>query len=341
MERIPKVLFVTPIYKEKIWGGRKLETQLGRTIPEGLIGESWEVSVYDSDISLLENPEFNKLPLTDLIQKAPNEVLGKPFANASLPLLVKVIDAKEKLSVQVHPDDAYALKYDPKSKGKKECWYVLSADPGAELVVGFEIETSRKEHESLVKQNLGESVLKKWPVKPGDVFLLNPGTIHAIGGGVVLLEVQQSSDSTYRVYDYGRIGDDGKPRELHLEKALSVLKFEKTNGEEKLQKVLLGHHPFSRYLFTSNDKFRLESWEFNQAQNFTFSSLCEPTCFGIFFTISGSLYIPELNRTVCEGETFFVTAAGFQETFTATASPGTKLAFMSAGTDQVQFPSQT
>ncbi|TGL57793.1 type I phosphomannose isomerase catalytic subunit [Leptospira jelokensis] len=339
MERIPKVLFVTPIYKEKIWGGRKLESQLGRKIPEGLIGESWEVSVYDSDISLIENPEFQNLPLTTLIQKAPNEVLGKPFANASLPLLVKVIDAKEKLSVQVHPDDAYALKYDPKSKGKKECWYVLSADPGAELVVGFGTQTNREDYESLVKQNLGESVLKKWPVKPGDVFLLNPGTIHAIGGGVVLLEVQQSSDSTYRVYDYGRIGDDGKPRELHLEKALSVLNFEASKGEEKLQKTLLGHHPFSRYLFTSNDKFRLESWEFNQAQNFTFAPLNEPSCFGIFFTVSGSVYFPELRRMVGPNETFFVTASGFVETISASASPGTKLAYMSAGTDLVKYQS--
>lgn len=339
MEKVPKVLFVSPIYKEKIWGGRKLEYQLGRKIPEGFIGESWEVSVYGSDISLIENPEFQNLPLTTLIQKAPNEVLGKPFANSGLPLLVKVIDAKEKLSVQVHPDDAYALEFDPKSKGKKECWYVLSADPGAELVVGFDINTSREEYESLVKKNLGESVLRKWKVKAGDVFLLNPGTIHAIGGGVVLLEVQQSSDSTYRVYDYGRIGDDGKPRELHLEKALSVLNFEKSNGNEKLEKIPLGFQPFPRYLFTSNDKFRLESWEFDQAQNFTFSSLAEPACFGIFFTTSGSVYFPELQRKVGPGETFFVTASGFLETISAYADPGTKLTFMSAGSDMVKYQS--
>ncbi|XDD42433.1 mannose-6-phosphate isomerase, class I [Leptospira sp. WS60.C2] len=337
MEKIPKVLFVSPLYKEKIWGGRKLESQLGRKIPEGLIGESWEVSVYGSDISPIQNSEFHNLPLTDLIKKAPNEVLGAPFAKSGLPLLVKVIDAREKLSVQVHPDDDYALKYDPKSNGKKECWYVLSADPGAELVVGFDIDTNRDEYESLVKQNLGEAVLKKWKVKPGDVFLLNPGTIHAIGGGVVLLEVQQSSDSTYRVYDYGRIGDDGKPRELHLEKALSVLQFHKSKGDEKLEKQLIGYHPFPRYSFTSNDKFRLESWEFDQAQNFTFSSLSEPKCFGIFFTISGSVYIPELQRVVGPNETFLVTATGFQETINAYAAPGTKLAYMSAGTDTVKY----
>ncbi|XDD46118.1 type I phosphomannose isomerase catalytic subunit [Leptospira sp. WS39.C2] len=337
MEKIPKVLFVSPIYKDKIWGGRKLETKLGRQIPEGFIGESWEVSVYGSDISQIQNPEFFNLPLTELIKKAPNEVLGAPFAKSGLPLLVKVIDAKEKLSVQVHPNDEYALKYDPKSKGKKECWYVLACDPGAELVVGFEIDTNRDEYESFVKQNQGESILKKWKVKPGDVFLLNPGTIHAIGGGVVLLEVQQSSDSTYRVYDYHRIGDDGKPRELHLDKALAVLQFGKSIGDEKLEKQLITYHPFSRYLYTSNDKFRLESWDFSQAQNFTFTSLSEPNCFGIFFTISGSLYFPELQKTVGKGETFFVTASGFQETIVAYASPGTSLAFMSAGTDTVKY----
>ncbi|MCW7502730.1 type I phosphomannose isomerase catalytic subunit [Leptospira paudalimensis] len=337
MERIPKIVFLSPIYKEKIWGGRKLESHMGRSIPEGLIGESWEVSVYGSDVSKIQNPEFSNLPLTELIQKAPNEVLGKPFSNSGLPLLVKVIDAKEKLSVQVHPNDDYALKYDPQSNGKKECWYVLSADPGAELVVGFDIHTNRNEYVALVKENLGESVLKKWKVKPGDVFLLNPGTIHAIGGGVLLLEVQQSSDSTYRVYDYGRIGDDGKPRELHLEKAFSVLNFSKSNGDEKLKKELIHYHPFPRFLFTSNDKFRLESWEFNQAQNFTFSPLSDPVCFGIFFTVSGSIYFPELNRTVGTGETFFVTASGFTETIQACVTPGTKLAFMSSGTDTVKY----
>lgn len=337
MEKIPKVLFLTPLYKEKIWGGRKLETSLGRKIPEGFIGESWEVSVYGTDISPIKNPEFQNLPLTELIRKAPNEVLGKPFSGSGLPLLVKVIDAKEKLSVQVHPDDDYALKYDPKSNGKKECWYVLYADPGAELVVGFDTPTNREEYDALVKQNLGENVLKKWKVKSGDVFLLNPGTIHAIGGGVLLLEVQQSSDSTYRVYDYGRLGDDGKPRELHLEKALAVLNFQKSDGSEKQTKQLITYHPFPRYLFTSNDKFRLESWEFNQSQKFSFSQLCDPAAFGIFYTVSGSVYFPELNQSVGPNETFMVTATGFKETISAFAETGTKLAFMSAGSDTVKY----
>lgn len=337
MEKIPKVLFLTPLYKEKIWGGRKLETSLGRKIPEGFIGESWEVSVYGTDISPIKNPEFQNLPLTEIIRKAPNEVLGKPFSGSGLPLLVKVIDAKEKLSVQVHPDDDYALKYDPKSNGKKECWYVLYADPGAELVVGFDTHTNREEYDALVKQNLGENVLKKWKVKSGDVFLLNPGTIHAIGGGVLLLEVQQSSDSTYRVYDYGRLGDDGKPRELHLEKALAVLNFQKSDGSEKQTKQLITYHPFPRYLFTSNDKFRLESWEFDQAQNFNFSQLCDPVAFGIFYTVSGSVYFPELQMSVGPNETFLVTATGFKDTISAFAETGTKLAFMSPGSDTVKY----
>ncbi|PJZ84592.1 type I phosphomannose isomerase catalytic subunit [Leptospira harrisiae] len=337
MEKIPKVLFVTPLYKEKIWGGRKLATSLGRNIPEGSIGESWEVSVYGTDVSPIKNIEFQNIPLTEIIRKAPEAVLGKPFIKSGLPLLVKIIDAKEKLSVQVHPDDDYALKYDPKSNGKKECWYVLSAEPGAELVVGFDTHTNREDYETLVKQNLGENVLRKWKVKPGDVFLLNPGTIHAIGGGVLLLEVQQSSDSTYRVYDYGRLGDDGKPRELHLEKALAVLNFQKSDGSEKQTKQLITYHPFPRYLFTSNDKFRLESWDFNQAQNFNFSKLCDPVSFGIFYTVSGSVYFPEFQKLVGPGETFMVTASGFSETISAFAETGTKLAFMSAGSDSVKY----
>ncbi|MDF3818641.1 class I mannose-6-phosphate isomerase [Leptospira sp. 96542] len=336
MIEIPDILSFAPIYKDKIWGGRKFSSILDRNLPNGNIGESWEVSVYGKDVSEWIDPNGNAQKLTDTIEKNPEVVLGKGF-KPELPLLVKLIDAKEKLSVQVHPDDSYANAYDPTANGKKECWYVLAADKSANLVVGFAKTTTKEEFKSLVKTNQCESILKSWIVKPGDVFLLNPGTIHAIGAGVVLLEVQQSSDSTYRVYDYGRLGDDGKPRDLHLEKALAVLNFKQTNGEEKQNKTLVHFQPYTRYLFTSNDKFRLESWEFDQAQNVNFIPISKPTCFGIVYVAEGTIYWKGGNRSFHKGETFFITAKGFDKNIECYVSPKTKLIFMTAGEENVNF----
>jgi mannose-6-phosphate isomerase len=272
-----------------------------------------------------------------LYQKHTESFLGKSFINQPFPLLIKIIDAQDKLSVQVHPDDAYAEKYDPSSAGKKECWMVLSSEPDAELVIGFAKTTDKENYKTLVKENLAEEILRKWKVKPGDVFLLNPGTIHAIGAGVVLLEVQQSSDSTYRVYDYGRLGDDAKPRELHLEKALAVLNFNESDSSEKQTRTIISHHPFPRYLLTNNDKFRLESWDFKQGQNVTLAPLSEPVSFGILHLTSGSIILKSTGITYKKGDTIFLTAESLQNSESFFASPNTNIAFMGAGTDWVQW----
>lgn len=337
MAEIPKVIKFSPIYKNKIWGGRKLESLFRREIPDGTIGESWELSVYGNEISVAENESIRGESFLNLLDKHSDTILGSSFKNKSFPLLIKIIDAKEKLSVQVHPDDAYALKYDPSSSGKKECWYVLSAEPGAQIVVGFKDSITQDTFRDLVSQNVCESILRSWEIKPGDVFLLNPGTIHAIGAGVVLLEVQQSSDSTYRVYDYGRTGDDGKPRELHLEKALAVLNFTASSGEEFLSKKLLHHHPFSRFLYTSNDKFRLESWEFLQAQYLQLTPISQPSAFAVIHVTSGSVYFEDTKQMFKKGETFFITAEGSNSHLNLYVSPKTILAYMTAGEDDLKF----
>ncbi len=337
MNSLPHLIQFEPIYKEKIWGGRKLETVFGRKIPNGPIGESWEVSVYGNDISRAKNAQISGETFTELITKFPKQILGSAFESDSFPLLIKLIDAKEKLSVQVHPDDSYAENYDPDSSGKKECWYVLEADPGAQIVVGFQREISKSEFTELVSKNECELVLRNWNVKAGDVFLLNPGTIHAIGAGVVLLEVQQSSDSTYRVYDYGRLGDDGKPRALHLEKALAVLNFSKSIGDEYQSKTLVHYQPFTRYLYTSNDKFRLESWEFTQAQYLSIPSISKPSTFCVFYVTSGSIYFEHSKQLISKGESFLITAEGMDSDIKAYMSPGTNIAIMTAGEERLKF----
>ncbi|MDZ4728229.1 MAG: type I phosphomannose isomerase catalytic subunit [Leptospira sp.] len=338
MSSHPSILKFNPIYKEKIWGGEKLKKMMGRDTPPGQIGESWELSDYGTDISRFShNGELTNNSFRDLYQTYTESFLGKPFVNQPFPLLIKIIDAKEKLSVQVHPDDAYAEKYDPSSAGKKECWMVLSADNEAELVIGFEKDTDKESYKNLVLQNEAEQVLKKWKVKPGDVFLLNPGTIHAIGAGVLLLEVQQSSDSTYRVYDYGRLGDDGKQRELHLEKALAVLNYKVSDSREKQNKTIISFFPFHRSVFTTNDKFRLELWEFKQAQNLTLSPLSNPISFGIAHIKNGSMISKKNWTTYNKGDTVFITAEAFASHEDLYISENTEIAFMGAGSDWVNW----
>ncbi|TGL42396.1 mannose-6-phosphate isomerase, partial [Leptospira langatensis] len=252
-----KVLKFEPIYKEKVWGGRKLETVLGRKIPAGDIGESWEISDYGSDLSIVTNGEFAGKTFREVYLSHPDAILGKAFVGKEFPLLIKLIDAKEKLSVQVHPDDAYAEEFDPDSSGKKEAWTVLQADPGSKLVCGFSRKTDRDEFSKYVETNRVEEILNEVEVKELDSFLLNPGRIHAIGGGILLMEVQQSSDSTYRVYDYGR------PRELHLKKALDVLDYSSADPKDRLVLKKLPGSNCERSLLTSNDKFRMEILETN------------------------------------------------------------------------------
>ncbi|GBF51009.1 putative phosphomannose isomerase type I [Leptospira ryugenii] len=335
MSSFPSLLRFIPIYKEKIWGGRRLQASLKRNIPAGKIGESWELSDYGDDQSRISNAD--SISFNALYKQFPKEVLGATFIDKPFPLLVKIIDANDKLSVQVHPDDAYAETYDPSSSGKKECWMVLSAEPGAELVVGFSRTLERNEYESLVLQNNGEEPLRRWKVKAGDVFLLEPGTIHAIGAGVLLLEVQQSSDSTYRVYDYGRLGDDGKPRSLHLKKALDVLNFSQSDSSEKQIAKLISFSPWKRSVFTSNDKFRLESWEFPQAQFLCLRPLSNPVSFGIVYVKSGALIKVDTGERFQAGDTFLITAKAFENEEILLTEPKTELAFMGSGTDFVNW----
>ncbi|MDX1957587.1 MAG: type I phosphomannose isomerase catalytic subunit [Leptospiraceae bacterium] len=260
-----KILRFQPIYKEKIWGGRRLESEFGRKIPSGNIGESWEISDYGKEISIVSSGKWKGKTLRELYKSYPKEIFGENFTHLEeFPLLVKLLDAKEKLSVQVHPDNEYALKFDPSSKGKKEAWLILSSDDNSEIVCGFANDLSKDEYKKKIESNQAENDLKQWKTTKGDSFIINPGTIHAIGGGNLILEVQQSSDSTYRVYDYGRLGDDGKPRELHIQKSLDVLNFKKSKGEEKLSKKTIKEADKSkRFLLESNDKFRFEILEFN------------------------------------------------------------------------------
>lgn len=214
-----------PIYFEKIWGGKHLQ-ELKNNVPVGNIGESWEVSCHKNGVSIVSNGRFKGATLKEVIEREGKHILGD-YEGEGFPLLLKLISTSGKLSVQVHPDDIYGQKIEG-DNGKTEAWYVIHAESGAALVLGTR-ECTKEEFKNAIKNGTLDKYLNIVPVKSGDVFFVNSGLIHAIGEGILLLEIQQNSDITYRVYDYNR------GRELHLEKALEVanlkLKSNRLEGE--------------------------------------------------------------------------------------------------------------
>ena len=211
-----------PACKDYLWGGQRLKTDFG--IQSGLnpLSEAWVLSCHPDGPSVLADGPDRGMTLRAWLDRAGKEALGTACeAFEDFPMLIKLIDAKKDLSIQVHPSDAYALEHEGQY-GKTEMWVVLDAEPGASLYYGFDREVSLEEFSSRVSDGTLTEVLRKVPVKPGDVFFIPSGTLHAIGAGLVIAEIQQNSNVTYRVFDYGRLGADGKPRPLHVEKALAV-----------------------------------------------------------------------------------------------------------------------
>ncbi len=211
-----------PTCKDYIWGGQRLKTDFGIQSDLNPLSEAWVLSCHPDGPSVLADGPDKGMTLRAWLDKAGKEALGTACESfEDFPMLIKLIDAKKDLSIQVHPSDAYALEHEGQY-GKTEMWVVLDAEPGASLYYGFDREVSLEEFSSRVSDGTLTEVLRKVPVKPGDVFFIPSGTLHAIGAGLVIAEIQQNSNVTYRVFDYGRLGADGKPRALHVEKALAV-----------------------------------------------------------------------------------------------------------------------
>lgn len=211
-----------PAFKDYIWGGTRLRDEYGKDCDYDKVAESWELSCHKDGASVVDGGEFDGLTLAQYIEKEGRSVLGtncERFEN--FPILIKLIDAKDNLSVQVHPDNEYAMRVEGEY-GKTEMWYVVDCDEGATLLYGFKKEISKDEFAQRIADNTLLEVTNAVPVKKGDVFFIQSGTLHAIGKGILIAEIQQNSNTTYRIYDYGRVGKDGKPRELHVEKAKDV-----------------------------------------------------------------------------------------------------------------------
>lgn len=220
-----------PILKERLWGGTKLKDVLKKPIESDITGESWELSTVKGDVSVISNGELKGKSFQELIHDNAEEVLGKSVVERfgeEFPILIKFIDAKQDLSIQLHPNDALA-KERHDSFGKTEMWYVMDADPGANLIVGFNKDVSKKEYAESMENNTLLDLLNYETVKEGDTFFINTGKIHAIGAGVLLAEIQQTSDVTYRVFDFNRRDKNGDLRELHTEMALDAIDYAQKN----------------------------------------------------------------------------------------------------------------
>lgn len=214
-----EIIRLTPVLKEMIWGGDKLKNEFGYDCADSGVGECWGISAHPNGDCTIDGGTFAGKKLSEVYEA--NRNLFGNISSDNFPLLTKIIDAKNDLSIQVHPDDTYAFKNENGSLGKTECWYVIDAEPNATIVIGHNAK-DKAEVASMIDEKRWKDFIREIPVKKGDFFQINPGTVHAIKGGTLILETQQNSDITYRVYDYDRL-QDGKPRQLHIEKSKDVI----------------------------------------------------------------------------------------------------------------------
>lgn len=224
------ILMLKPVFTHNIWGGTRLHNDFGYDVEGNDIGECWGIAAHPNGAATITNGECKGMTLAEAFKNRP-ELFGN-IGGEVFPLLIKIIDANDNLSIQVHPDNAYARVNENGSLGKTECWYIIDCPENADLVVGHNAGT-REELASMIHEGRWNEFIRKIPIKKGDFIQIDPGTVHAITSGCLILETQQNSDITYRVYDYGRL-QNGKPRELHVEKSIDVISVPAKSAEDSI-----------------------------------------------------------------------------------------------------------
>jgi len=275
-----------PVYQPYIWGGDKLRTHLGRTdTPEGIVAESWEISSRDDGMGVVAEGPLADQPFQCLIDRYPREILGSHVKSDHFPLLIKVLDAAKTLSVQVHPNDRTAAKFG--GEAKTETWYILEADPGACVYCGIESGVTPDAFRKAIQDDTVEPLLKKIPVQAGDAIFVPGGRVHAIASGCLLLEVQQNSNTTYRIYDWGRVGADGKARQLHIDQAMQVSIFEEEESAKTPSKPMDPLAGMPRERIMVSPYFLLERLQLETTATLPAS----PECFQVLFALDGELEV--------------------------------------------------
>lgn len=289
-------LFLQSVMQEKIWGGTHLRDVFDYDIPSDHVGEYWAISAHPNGVSTIKNGRYAGQTL-DVLYAEHRELFGNR-QEPVFPLLTKILDANDWLSVQVHPDDAYGLEHEGEL-GKTECWYIIAAEPGAEIIYGHNAK-SKEELRQQIESKDWENLLTKVPVKAGDFFYVPSGTMHAIGAGIMVLETQQSSDTTYRVYDFDRKDDQGNLRELHLEKSIDVLTIgEPANSRPVTTKV----DNLKSTLLVASDFFAVYKWEISGKADF------EKTADYSLFSVldgQGSLKVDGQDYDITKGSHFIL-----------------------------------
>ena len=296
-----EILKLNPVFKDYLWGGTKLRDEYGFESNLDKLAEGWMLSCHKDGQNTIINGTFAKQTLSEVIKINPNFLgeNGKKFEY--FPILIKLIDAKNDLSVQVHPDNEYAMRVE-KEYGKTECWYILDCEDDAELIYGFNRELSNVEFKKAVEENTFLDAVNKVKVKKGDLFFIEAGTLHAIGKGILLAEIQQNSNTTYRVYDYGRRGADGKPRELHTEKAIDVTICTPPTRDANPEGELIVKDGFTRQLLTKCDLFYVEKITVTEA----FTDIADNQSFVSVLIIDGTGKID--NIEIKKGDSLFIPA---------------------------------
>ena len=289
-------LFLQSVMQEKIWGGTHLRDVFDYDIPSDHVGEYWAISAHPNGVSTIKNGRYAGQTL-DVLYAEHRELFGNR-QEPVFPLLTKILDANDWLSVQVHPDDVYGLEHEGEL-GKTECWYIIAAEPGAEIIYGHNAK-SKEELRQQIESKDWENLLTKVPVKAGDFFYVPSGTMHTIGAGIMVLETLQSSDTTYRVYDFDRKDDQGNLRELHLEKSIDVLNIgEPANSRPVTTKV----DDLKSTLLVASDFFAVYKWEISGKADF------EKTADYSLFSVldgQGSLKVDGQDYDIAKGSHFIL-----------------------------------
>jgi mannose-6-phosphate isomerase len=310
-----------PIFKERIWGGREIEKLYGKKLPAGrLIGESWEISDRPNDESIVANGTFAGKSLRWLMENHAHELLGdaSPAVENRFPLLIKILDARERLSLQVHPPahKVAELKGEPKT----EMWFIADAAPSAELFVGLKHGVTRAEFERKISDGGVAGCFHRVPVRAGDTMFLPSGRVHAIGSGLVIFEIQQNSDTTYRVFDWNRVGLDGKPRELHIAQSLASIDF--NDFEPELVETKFSDNETEVRSLVNDPLFKVETWKLNSGA----TGFLKPKKLQIVAAVGGRIEIKSGSETVkLSAGQFCLIPAGLERTEILAESESTLL----------------
>ena len=291
-------LMIQPVFKERIWGGRHLK-EFGYEIPNDKTGECWGISAHEHGPNMIVNGKHEGKTLKELWEE--NTGLFGVQTTDKFPLLTKILDANDELSVQVHPDDAYAQVHENGELGKTECWYIIDCDEDAEIIYGHNAK-DKDELENMIQEGKWNQLFNSIKVKPGDFFYVPSGTVHAIGKGIRILETQQNSDTTYRIYDYDRTDKDGHKRELHIEQSIDVISFNKDNSGTEAEVTEVQGNVIRTYIsnsfFTVKQLLIEDHYEYTKQQDYTLMSVLsgEGT-----LTADGQVY------TIRKGDHFILT----------------------------------